>query len=53
MPTFDDPKDDEAREALQRLFPEREVVSLPSHEIILAGGNVHCVTQQQPLGERR
>jgi agmatine deiminase len=48
MPTFDDPKDDEAREALQGLFPGREVVPLPSHEIILAGGNVHCVTQQQP-----
>jgi agmatine deiminase len=48
MPTFDDPKDDQAREALQGLFPGREVVPLPSHEIILAGGNVHCVTQQQP-----
>ena len=47
MPTFDDPKDDAAR-ALQGLFPGREVVPLPSHEIILAGGNVHCVTQQQP-----
>ncbi len=34
-------------------FPAREVVPLSSREIILAGGNVHCVTQQQPLGERR
>lgn len=53
MPTFDDPKDNEARAALQRLFPEREVVPLPSREIILAGGNVHCVTQQQPTAGRR
>ena len=53
MPTFDDPKDHEARATLQRLFPEREVVPLPSREIILAGGNVHCVTQQQPRAERR
>ena len=53
MPTFADPKDEEGREALQSLFPAREVVPLPSHEIILAGGNVHCVTQQQPLAERR
>ena len=49
MPTFDDPRDEEARRALQGLFAGREVVPLPSHEIILAGGNVHCVTQQQPL----
>ena len=53
MPTFDDPKDGEARAALQRLFPDREIVPLPSREIILAGGNVHCVTQQQPVTGRR
>jgi agmatine deiminase len=53
VPTFDDPKDDEALAVLRRLFPEREVVPFPSREIILAGGNVHCVTQQQPAAKRR
>jgi agmatine deiminase len=52
MPTFDDPCDETARRALQGLFPERTVAPVPSREIILAGGNIHCVTQQVPLGSR-
>jgi agmatine deiminase len=52
VPTFDDPKDDDALAALRRLFPDRETVPLPSREIILAGGNVHCVTHQQPAPRR-
>jgi len=47
-PCFDDPKDDEAKAILQRLFPAREVVMLPGREILLGGGNIHCITQQQP-----
>lgn len=38
MPTFADPNDDSALRVLQRLFPGREVVPLPSREIVLAGG---------------
>jgi len=48
-PAFDDPKDAEALEILQQLFPERRVVSVPGREILLGGGNIHCITQQQPL----
>ncbi len=48
MPVFDDPQDETAQAALQRLFPERTVVTVPGREIVLAGGNVHCITQQQP-----
>jgi len=47
-PCFDDPKDDEAKAILQRLFAEREIVMLPGREILLGGGNIHCITQQQP-----
>jgi len=49
-PTFDDPHDDAALQTLQRLFPERRVVGVPAREILLGGGNIHCITQQQPAG---
>ena len=48
VPGFDDPQDSVARELLQTLFPEREVVMVPGREILLGGGNIHCITQQQP-----
>jgi agmatine deiminase len=38
---------------LQELFPKREVVGVPGREILLGGGNVHCVTQQVPLAHDR
>ncbi|WP_137817710.1 agmatine deiminase [Pseudomonas sp. 2FG] len=52
-PSFDDPKDAEARAILQRLFPAHEVVLVPGREILLGGGNIHCITQQQPAPQRR
>jgi agmatine deiminase len=50
MPSFDDPNDVAARAKLEELFPDREVVAVPGREIVLGGGNVHCITQQQPAG---
>ena len=50
VPTFDDPHDQAALEALQRLFPERRVVGVPAWEILLGDGNIHCITQQLPRG---
>ncbi len=50
LPVFDDPNDAVAKQTLERLFPEREVVTIPGREIVLGGGNVHCITQQQPRG---
>jgi len=50
MCSFDDPKYDEAaRQKVASLFPDREVVQLPSLDIYLGGGGIHCITQQQPL----
>jgi agmatine deiminase len=50
MPSFGDPQDLLARQAIMNAMPEREVVSVFSREILLGGGNIHCITQQQPLG---
>ena len=47
-PTLDNTKDAEAEAILRRLFPDRRVVMLPGREILLGGGNIHCITQQQP-----
>ena len=47
-PCFDDPRDAEAQALLQQLFPAHRVVMLPGREILLGGGNIHCITQQQP-----
>ena len=50
LPVFDDPGDDVARQIIAGAFPDREVVTVPGREIVLGGGNVHCITQQQPRG---
>ena len=38
------------REIIAGVFPDREVVTVAGREIVLGGGNVHCITQQQPRG---
>ncbi len=48
IPVFGDPHDRLALDTLQRLLPERKVVGVPAREILLGGGNIHCITQQQP-----
>jgi agmatine deiminase len=47
-PAFGVPTDQAARAVLARCFPEREIVMVPAREILLGGGNIHCITQQQP-----
>ncbi|MFC7392217.1 agmatine deiminase [Scopulibacillus cellulosilyticus] len=48
IPAFEDPRDKEALQQMQALFPDREVVQVNTREIALGGGNIHCITQQQP-----
>jgi agmatine deiminase len=51
MPLLDSRTDGRAKAALSRLFPRRKVIGVPSREILLGGGNIHCITQQQPRGK--
>jgi agmatine deiminase len=52
-PLLDPRFDDEALEVLARVFPDREIVGVPAHEILLGGGNIHCITQQVPTPRSR
>ncbi len=49
MPGFGDPRDAQAAAKLAGLFPGRKIIPIPAREILLGGGNIHCITQQQPL----
>jgi agmatine deiminase len=53
MPLLDPRTDRLAAGRLKRLFPKRRVVGVPAREILLGGGNIHCITQQIPAGTRR
>ncbi len=50
MPGFGDQhRDAHARGLLSELFPRRKVLQIPARELAYGGGNIHCITQQQPL----
>jgi agmatine deiminase len=53
VPLLDRRRDGEALRTLRALFPRREVMGVPGREILLGGGNIHCVTQQVPLARVR
>ena len=48
IPGFGDPADEKAKKILQGLFPEREVIQIYARDILIGGGNIHCITQQVP-----
>jgi len=52
VPLLDAKRDGAALRKLKTLFPRREVVGVPGREILLGGGNIHCITQQVPRGRR-
>jgi agmatine deiminase len=47
-PLLDARRDAAALRKLRSLFPGREVIGVPAREILLGGGNIHCITQQVP-----
>lgn len=55
LPVFggeNEESDEKAVSILSALCPERKVVTVPARDILLGGGNIHCITQQIPKGGR-
>ena len=49
FPIFgDDAADQNAMKIIKSQFPNRQIVCLDGHDILMGGGNIHCITQQQP-----
>ena len=48
LPQYGDENDAVAIEQVQKMFPDREVVGVQTKEVAFGGGNIHCITQQQP-----
>ena len=49
LPQFgDDEFDERAIGTMKSIFPSKEVIGVYSREVLLGGGNIHCITQQLP-----
>ena len=46
MPTYNSPKDEIAKEQLQKAFPDREIIGINCLALIKQHGSLHCVTMQ-------
>ena len=51
LPGFGVPEDKLAKKQLQELYPEKEIIQINTKEILLGGGNVHCITMQIPYNK--
>ena len=50
LPQYGDENDALAVQQVQAMFPDRKVVGVRTEEVAFGGGNIHCITQQQPRG---
>mgnify|MGYP002936843743 FL=1 len=51
VPQFGDKNDKAACDILSEAFPERQIIPVYARDIIVGGGNIHCITQQIPKAE--
>lgn len=49
VPQFGDKNDKNAIQVLKNAFPSKKIVPVFARELIVGGGNIHCLTQQVPL----
>ena len=50
VPTYNDPNDLTALQALETCFPERKIIGIDCRSILQQFGSLHCATMQFPLG---
>lgn len=48
VPQFGVEEDKKAVELFQSIYPEKDIIPVKSREILLGGGNIHCITKQIP-----
>lgn len=48
LPLLDPKQDEAAKETLQKAYPDYTIIGVEAREILLGGGNIHCITQQVP-----
>ena len=48
MPSFGDACDDPAFLIFTALFPDRKIIQLAVDDLVVGGGGLHCITQQEP-----
>lgn len=48
VPQYGDVNDGLALEQVQAMFPNKKIVGVNTVEVVYGGGNIHCITQQQP-----
>ena len=54
MPSFKDERaDNKAQKIIQDTFPNRKIIAINGIDISMGGGNVHCITQQQPTNQKK
>ncbi|MBP8967607.1 MAG: agmatine deiminase family protein [Paludibacteraceae bacterium] len=46
MPTYQSPKDEIAKQQLQKAFPDRKIIGIDCRTLIKQYGSLHCVTKQ-------
>ena len=48
LPKFGVPEDQLAYKQFKAMYPEKDIIQIDSKEILLGGGNIHCIAMQIP-----